>query len=248
MTTDEPTAIVPVRQLRLSDAVAAQLEALINSGHFGEEGRLPAERELAERFAVGRGSMREAIRKLETLGIITKAQGVGTFAVAGAGPARMSLLSAGDVSALELFEVRYTIETFAAGLSAQRRTASDLTELQAVLDRSMAPGVDNAEFVRLDFEFHRLVAQSARNSLIVPMFDQLAGAHAIYSAKVISLPGRRDRAHQGHLAILAAVAQRNVAEAEQQARAHLLAAEEDLVSAVEEPDSPADGAKSLVSH
>lgn len=239
MTSDEvPTGIVPVRQLRLSDAVAAQLEALINSGHFGADGRLPSERELAERFAVGRGSMREAIRKLEALGIITKAHGIGTFAVAGAVPTRMGLLTAGDVSALELFEVRHTIEPFAAALSAERRTTGDLKELKALLDHSMRPDVADAEFVRLDFEFHRMVANAAKNSLITQMYQQLGPHHAIYSAKVISLPERRSRAQEGHLRILAAVSQRNAAEARKQALAHLLTAEEDLVSAVENLESP----------
>ncbi|GAW52119.1 uncharacterized protein PD653B2_4469 [Nocardioides sp. PD653-B2] len=236
VTAQEPVGIVPVKQLRLSDAVAAQLEALINSDHFGEEGRLPSERELAERFAVGRGSMREAIRKLEALGIITKTHGVGTFAVSGAIP-RMGLLSAGEVSALELFEVRYTIDTLAAGLSAQRRTVGDLKALKVLLDHSMSPDVDNAEFVRLDFEFHRLVAQSAKNSLVAQMYQQLAPHHAIYSGKVISLPDRRSRAHEGHLRILAAVTHGDASEARRQALEHLLAAEEDLVSAVEESDS-----------
>jgi GntR family transcriptional repressor for pyruvate dehydrogenase complex len=237
MAAQEPVGIVPVKQLRLSDAVAAQLEALIHSDHFGEEGRLPSERELAEQFAVGRGSMREAIRKLEALGIITRTHGVGTFAVSGAVPSRMGLLSAGEVSALELFEVRYTIDTLAAGLSAQRRTVGDLKALNALLDRSMRAGVDNAEFVRLDFEFHRLVAHSAKNSLVAQMYQQLAPHHAIYSAKVISLPDRRSRAHEGHLRILAAVTHGNAAEARKQALDHLLVAEEDLVSAVEESDS-----------
>lgn len=238
MTSDEaPSGIVPVRQLRLSDAVAAQLEALIRSGHFGTDGRLPSERELAEQFTVGRGSMREAIRKLEALGIITRAHGVGTFAVTDAAPTRMGLLTAGDVSALELFEVRYTLEPLAAGLSAERRTSADLKELTALLDHSSRPDLADDEFVRLDFEFHSMVAHAAKNSLITQIYQQLEPHHTVYSAKVISLPDRRSRAQEGHHRILAAVSQRNPAEARKQALDHLLAAEEDLVTAVEESES-----------
>ncbi|GAA1125706.1 FadR/GntR family transcriptional regulator [Nocardioides aquiterrae] len=238
MSGEAPTAIVPVRQLRLSDAVAAQLEALINSGHFGADGRLPSERELAERFAVGRGSMREAIRKLEALGIITRAHGVGTFGVAGAASARMGLLTAGDVSALELFEVRYRLEPLAAELSAERRTSADLKRLKEILDHSLRPDLSDEDFVRLDFEFHSLVVHAAKNSLLAQMYQQLEPHHAIYSAKVISLPERRSRAQEGHHRILAAVSQRNTAEAREQALAHLLEAEGDLVSAVEKSESP----------
>src|SRR4051794_23268773 len=81
------TEIVPVQQLRLSDAVASQLQDLIRSGHFGDDGRLPSERELADQFGVGRGSMREAMRRLEALGIVVKNQGVGTFVVDATGDA-----------------------------------------------------------------------------------------------------------------------------------------------------------------
>ncbi len=66
--------IKPVKRLKVADAVAARLEELIREGHFGDSGRLPAERALADQFGVGRGSMREAVSKLETLGIIVKNQ------------------------------------------------------------------------------------------------------------------------------------------------------------------------------
>jgi GntR family transcriptional repressor for pyruvate dehydrogenase complex len=236
--TDNAFGIVPVKQLRLPDAVASQLVALINSGQFGEDGRLPSERELAEQFAVSRGSMREAVRKLEALGIIVKNQGVGSFAVGAAVSAGLELLSAGEVTAPELFEVRYTIEPLAAELSAERRTARDLRDLDALVERSAKSGVTDADFVRLDFEFHRMVAQTAKNRLLTQMYDQLAPHHAIYSAKVISLPERRARAYDGHLHILAAVRERDPYTAREQALAHLQFAENDLITAVEESDPP----------
>lgn len=238
---ENPTArIVPVKQLRLSDAVAAQLERLITSGQFGSDGRLPAERILAEQFAVGRGTMREAIRKLEAFGIIVKNHGVGTFAVANGNRfgAHMGLLTAGDVTALELFEARYAIEPLSAAMSANRRTGRDLKELRAILERGVRDGVSDAEFVALDFEFHRRVAHAAKNRLMAQMYDHIEKHHGTYSAKVIALPQRRERAHAGHLRILEAVFNRNPAEANKEALAHLRFAEKDLVSALEQSDTP----------
>jgi GntR family transcriptional regulator, transcriptional repressor for pyruvate dehydrogenase complex len=238
MSESQGADIVPVKQLRLSDAVAAQLEHLITSNQFGSDGRLPAERVLAEQFAVGRGTMREAIRKLEALGIIVKSHGVGTFAVAN-GDRRdrhMDLLTAGDVTALELFEVRYALEPLSAAMSAHRRTSNDLRELRGVLDRAVREGVSDAEFVALDFEFHRRIAQAAKSRLMAQMYEHIEKHHGTYSAKVIALPHRRDRAHAGHLRILDAVFNRNTAEARREALAHLRFAEKDLVSAVEESD------------
>jgi len=229
------TGIVPVRHLKLSDAVASQLEALIRSEHFGSDGRLPSERELAEQFGVGRGSMREAIRKLETLGIIVKNHGVGTFAVSpdpNGAATSISLLSAGDVTALELFEVRYAVEPTTAALSAERRTAQDIRKLRALMDRFQGAGVTAEDFVALDYEFHRLIVQSSKNRLLAEMYEHLGPHHAIYSEKVISIPHRRERAYEGHRRILEAVVDAEPGTAKKQALAHLRFAEQDLVSEI----------------
>ena len=239
MSAQVSAGIVPVRQLKLADAVAAQLEALIRSSHFGSDGRLPSERELAEQFGVGRGSMREAISKLETLGIIVKNHGIGTFVVSGNGAAAtdsISLLSAGDVTAMELFEVRYSVEPASASMCAERRTAEDVKSLKAVLGRSREEAVDAEEFVRLDYAFHRLIVQSSKNRLLAQMYEHLAPHHAIYSAKVISIPNRRQRAYDGHLRILDAIVSSDPASAKEQALTHLRFAEQDLLSEFEKHD------------
>lgn len=235
MSRELKTGIVPVRQLKLADAVASQLETLIRSDHFGSDGRLPSERELAEQFGVGRGSMREAISKLETLGIIVKNHGVGTFAVNGDsnGAAKsISLLSAGDVTALELFEVRYAIEPTTAAMSADRRTAEDIRKLKDVMRRSQGAEVSAKEFVALDYEFHRLIVQSSKNRLLTQMYEHLGPHHAVYSEKVISIPNRRERADEGHRRILEAIVNAETTNAKKQALAHLRFAERDLVSEV----------------
>ncbi|GAB2455598.1 FadR/GntR family transcriptional regulator [Nocardioides hungaricus] len=227
---DAQVGIEPVRQLKLADAVAAQLEELIQKGHFGDSGRLPAERELAEQFGVGRGTMREAVSKLETLGIVVKNQGVGTFAVYPPPQAagRILMLTAGDVTALELFEVRYALEPRAAAMAADRRTKSDLSEIREIFERSKAPGIDGAEFVRLDFEFHNRIAQASNNRLLRRLYEQIGPHHAIYSEKVIEIPGRMERACEGHQQILNAITQSDAEGARQAALEHLRSAERDL--------------------
>ncbi len=222
--------IVPVRPLRVADAVAAQLEALIRTEHFGSDGRLPSERELAERFGVGRGSMREAIRTLEALGTIIKNHGVGTFVVNRSSNhyTNLSLSLAGDVSALELFEARYSIEPKAAAHSAERRTTQDIDRLMAIVERSGRPGISPHEFTTLDFEFHRLIVQSSRNRLLSVMYDHLRPHHRDYSGKAIAIPNRRETAHNDHRRILEAITRSDPSGASKEALAHLRKAEEHL--------------------
>ena len=228
--TTERKGVVPVKQLKLSDAVAAQLESLVRSGHFGAEGKFPSERDLAEQFGVGRSSMREAISKLETLGIIVRTHGVGTFVLdlSEQSQKSMSLLSAGEVTALELFNVRYAVEPDGAAMAANRRTAKDIQELKAVLKESAVPGISPKEFVKLDSKFHSLIAEATRNRLFIQIYRQITPHHVIYSEKVILFENRMVLAHQGHLRILEAIIAQDEKLAEKEAYAHLKSSEKDL--------------------
>jgi GntR family transcriptional repressor for pyruvate dehydrogenase complex len=233
------TQIVPVQQLRLSDAVAAQLQDLIQSGRFGAEGRLPSERELAEQFGVGRGSMREAMRRLEALGILVKNHGIGTFVANpnGSRSTDIELLHAGDVTALELFQVRYSVEPLAAAMAAERRTAADVRGMEATLAKSLRRAITPEEFVALDFEFHSQVAAASRNRLLARMYQHVQPHHANYSLKVVSFPDRMERAHQGHAKILQAITASDERVAKKEALAHLRSAERDLMREIAKYDS-----------
>ena len=66
----EPSSFAPARRLRTLDDVFLQIRDAILAGQIAEGARLPNERDLAERFEVGRPTVREALRSLETLGIV----------------------------------------------------------------------------------------------------------------------------------------------------------------------------------
>jgi GntR family transcriptional repressor for pyruvate dehydrogenase complex len=234
----ESKGVIPVKQLKLSDAVAAQLESLIRSGHFGAEGKIPSERDLAEQFGVGRSSMREAISKLETLGIIVRSHGVGTFILDSSEQSQksMSLLSAGEVTALELFNVRYAVEPTGAAMAAARRTSKDIQDLKAILKEAAAPNISLKEFVKLDSDFHSLIAAATRNRLFIQIYQQIAPHHIIYSEKVISFENRKAHAHEGHLKILQAIITQDESISKKEAYAHLIFAEKDLAKEINKLD------------
>jgi GntR family transcriptional repressor for pyruvate dehydrogenase complex len=72
-------ADLKIKPAKLSDQIVAQLEHLLLEGSFKPGQKLPSERELAERFAVSRPSLREAIQKLEAKGLVSRRQGGGTY-------------------------------------------------------------------------------------------------------------------------------------------------------------------------
>ncbi|WP_091113829.1 FCD domain-containing protein [Nocardioides psychrotolerans] len=87
----------------------------------------------------------------------------------------------------------------------------------------------------LDFQFHNRIAQVSNIGLLRRLYEQIGPHHAIYSEKVISTPGRIERACQGHERILNAIVQSGAEAARTSASDHLRSAEGDLVAA-SQPD------------
>ena len=119
------------------DKIIHQIRDLISSGQLKPGDKLPSERQLSERFGLGRTSVRDAIHKLEFYGILKTLPQSGTF-VAGIGLIALEGLIA-DVLKLEesdfysLVETRVVLETEAARLAALRRTDQDIADLQEIV-------------------------------------------------------------------------------------------------------------------
>src|SRR5437868_14187004 len=112
----------PIERPNTYELLAQRLLGLIASGEIAGDQPLPSERELAERYGVGRSSIREALRMLESRGLI-QSRGSGTFEVAAwRNPFQepLSAVVAGeDLDRTQLFEVRRMIEAEAAALAAK---------------------------------------------------------------------------------------------------------------------------------
>lgn len=122
-----------VAQTKLSDVIVAQIEAMIVDGTWSPGARLPAERELAQQFAVSRPSVREAIQKLEAKGLLRRRQGGGTY-VSGALEQQVSeplfeLLARHPESQFDLLEFRHALEGVSAFYAAMRGTDNDLQHI-----------------------------------------------------------------------------------------------------------------------
>lgn len=205
------------------------------AGDFAVGSKLPPEAELAALFAVGRSSMREAVRALESAGYLRSAHGSGVYVTSDRprtiAPLDQSLL--GGFTMSDLFEARMALEGKAAELAAHRQTAHHREVIRSVLLAAGTETADDAEFVRLDGRFHRQVAEASGNPLILGLWDSIAAQFEEYSTKVIGLEGRRRRAHDGHVAIARAITAGDADTARRLAVEHVamvqseLAAEED---------------------
>lgn len=159
------------------DKIIRQLKQLIVSGQLKPGDRLPAERALAEKFAVGRSYVREAILKLEFYGLLKTNPQSGTYVSGLSIKVIDSLITdiikfnKDDFSAM--IEARYYLELDAVRLAAERRTEEDLEAIEQALNDYEAK-VERAETaVEEDMLFHVMIARATKNPVIESMILNL---------------------------------------------------------------------------
>ena len=156
---------------RLYRSVVDKLLALIDSGEYPAGGRLPPERELADRFSVSRPTIREAIIALEVLNRVQVKTGSGVYVLEqtkgynGIDP---------SITAFELTEARALIEGEAAALAATMISDEELRDLDTTL-LEMADESEDGKLVSelADEKFHRIISQATRNKMIAKVIDDL---------------------------------------------------------------------------
>lgn len=175
---------MPVQKLsvpRLSDAIAETLERRILEGVLKPGDRLPAERDLAAELGVSRPSLREAIQKLASRGLLRSRQGGGTF-VTGRLDAAFSdpwqdMLGAHPDLRADVAELRRVLAAQAAQWAAERRTPEDMTRLErnfAALQGTLLAQDGGAQshagdldtLMACDAAFHQAIAEAAHNAML----------------------------------------------------------------------------------
>ena len=145
----------------------SQISDLITSKHLEPGDKLPAERVLAEKFDVSRRSVRVAILKLESYGILISMPQSGTF-VANIGTIAMNgmvedILSLGIPNFKSLVETRILLELKTVRLAANRRTDADLKRIKKALNAHKAKLLAREDAVQEDLLFHLAIAKASGN-------------------------------------------------------------------------------------
>ena len=185
-------ARLSAKGLRASDDITAQIRAEVSSGRLKPGARLPPERELAERFGVSRNTLREALRSLEHAGLLQLRQGAtgGAFVRESNNEAVVTgmrdMYHLGAIEPQHLTEARIWIEAVVIRAACARAKAADLTALQANIDAAAAAhhGDDFFGTAELHLEFHRLLARTTRNPVLVLMMDAVMGVMRQFLASI----------------------------------------------------------------
>lgn len=159
--------------MSVSNDVLARLRAALDRGEFVPGGRLPAERELARTFGVGRSSLRSALDQLEAEGRIWRHVGQGTFVTESKSTDVVTRLRFDSApSPADVFELRQMVEPPVAAMAALRATSDEIERLGQLVDQGYRVA-DGQEWERIDDAFHRTLASASRNPLLLSVLETL---------------------------------------------------------------------------
>lgn len=217
--------LTPIKKQNTYEHVLGQLQQLIETGKWKPGQKLPSEKELTEMLAVGRTSVREALRMLEAMGYIYIRPGEGSFVqekiIVPVGLQRFFKLMQGGEYMMQLMETREMIESQIAFLAAESATPEDVLMIEEILQRKNDEGADTKLEVQRNAEFHVGLANITGNQVLVELQQLLFKLSSANIANLFSIEGRPEESVQQHAQILEAVKAHQTAEAHRLMLEHL---------------------------
>ncbi|MFQ5803720.1 MAG: FadR/GntR family transcriptional regulator [Candidatus Methylomirabilales bacterium] len=225
-----------IKKTRVYEDIVAQLKDLIAGGKVKPGDQLPSERELSEMFQVSRASVREAIRSLESMGLIQIRQGEGTYIASSVETLLASVaFTIQRDPLLQVFEARKILEPAIAALAAERATAEEVGSLEAILNEQAQQVAAGETGVEADTRFHSTLADAAKNEVLLRLNDAIVDRLHETRERSLQTQGRPDRSLAGHQEILRAIQSKDPANARDAMLNHLETIEHNVLKS---PDTP----------
>jgi GntR family transcriptional repressor for pyruvate dehydrogenase complex len=238
------TPSAPIERKKAYELVAERLLGDIRAGRLAAGDPVPAERELTQTYGVGRSSVREALRMLESQGLI-ELRGSGVFSVASRpNPLNSSLnllLTLEESNLRELFEVRKILEVEFAGLAADRRHDEDLGRMLTAVHEMKEALSSEERYIDADLRFHLAIANATKNRFAMHLMHAIRGPLHEALASIYHVPGSPQTSLEQHRLILDAVAAGDTEEARARMLEHLRRVERDVESALPPELASVDG-------
>ncbi len=214
----------PVRTEGLTEKVVRELKDCIRRRVINPGERLPPERELAALLRISRGSLRQALKALQVMGVLNVVQGSGAYLVDSAeailrDPEGLLVPLRGH-SFAEMYEARRAMEAESSACAALRASAQDVEKMRAEIRSMHTIGIDIRKFVSRDNAFHRHIAVASGNSVFIWFIDLLQKVLA--KGQLIHARSEQMQASIAeHEAILAAIEAHDPEAARKEMLAHL---------------------------
>lgn len=206
----------PINTVRVSSIIVDRIKGLIREGTLKPDDKLPSERELCQSFGIGRATVRDALRILETMGLIEIRVGSrgGAFVTvpssANIGKGLNDMIAAATLSATEVREARLSFELGLIDLVCERITANDLSVLDKICSDSLIALEQGCYSLSLSLEFHRALAHCAHNRALDMIVDTFQVSLELFDKPL----GEKepDRGHPGvqeHIELVEAIRSNN---------------------------------------
>lgn len=209
----------------LSSDLARAVVRMVNDNGLGPGDALDSVKVLAARFDVAVPTMREALRRLEGLGVLEFRHGSGIYVGANAGRRVLAnpLSPKPDQGQLlELLEARLQIEPQIAGLAAQVQDGAGLAWMEETLGRARQQVAERDDALWLtNLDLHRAVAATSGNSVLAEVLDSIVLIHADSQREILRLHGDAVEDYDEHARLAAAVREGRSDDARAASRQHL---------------------------
>ena len=218
-------AFTPLERESLSDRLARRIRGLIQSGGYQDGDRLPSIMEMARRFGVGHPTIREALKKLETMGVVEIRHGSGVYV---SRSQEMLVLASPDFTGevtkkllLDLIQARKPLEMLSVSLAANNATREHMDEMRHLLQTASNNLGDDDILNSVNMAFHRQIALASGNTVLAQLLDVLQDLFTEEQRLILGIFGSRERDNQEHLAILEALEKRDAQVGVERMRTHL---------------------------
>ena len=226
---------MPARQAPLEEITRRLLDFFF-SGAVKPGEKIPPERQLAEALAVGRSSVREAIKSLSLLGLLETRQGDGTYLSRSGSDLLPRViewgLMLGGQRVHDLVEARGQIEIMVAGIAAERADDAAVDRLRARLEELREAGSDVPRYVEADVALHLEIANATGNEIFIGLVSSLRSLLAVWAQRVLTHAGETSSSLAMHQPIIDAIAAHDVDRAKATMAAHMQRADRRLREAL----------------
>lgn len=211
MNSTQSSSPLPVRRQPLVDQVLNYLQQEIANGTFPVGSKLPTEPELMAQLAVGRSTLREAMRVLVHMGLVDVRAGDGTYVCTPSPEAEPLGQRLRRAKVFEVYEVRHSLEMECVRLAAQRRDEQDIARLREAVQkrRALLAPEHEQEFIDTDITFHIAIADATKNAVLADLYRAFVNVHREAWMQANKVPGLNEQGQVLHEKIAEAIAQRD---------------------------------------
>ncbi len=221
----EEWTLTYVTRPSLSEYLSREILELVRAESLRPGDRLPSARALAERFSVATPTLREALRRLQAVGVIDIRHGSGVYVRAGHERVVFANPHVGQLEAktlLQLLDARLLIEPYLAKSAALNAREHDVAALWAALDEAEQHLAGNdADLHRENMGFHRQIATMSSNKILAHVLDSLIDLYSFEQGVILKLFNDRARDHADHREILKSIGERDPTGARRAMKRHL---------------------------